>query len=122
MQVAFDGPDSDLAGHLGAGLHQQGTQDIHGGLHGARRSQHLGDEQVARPELDPDVFHPRHQPLVEDQRRVQAFLQRLPREDRRGGHIAFDHLLGQLREGCRSCKVSWRRVGADGQFSAACSR
>ena len=66
MDVALDGADHDLADRLGAGLREQGSQDLHSALHRVGGEQHFGNEQDAVAEVDADDPHALDERVVQD--------------------------------------------------------
>ena len=65
VDVALDGADHHLADRLDAGLGEQRAQDRHAGLHGVGGEEHLGHEQDAVAEVDPDDAHAFDERLVQ---------------------------------------------------------
>ena len=69
---------------------QFGSDDRHGGLQGARAEHQLRQEDLAGLELLPDDVRPAHQPVIQDDLRVQPGCQRLARGGFRGFRVAAD--------------------------------
>jgi hypothetical protein len=76
MDVALDRADHDLSDRFGTGLSNQRAQDDERALHGARRDQHLGNEEVAFLEPATDFLQRWDQRLEQDVHRIHAELQR----------------------------------------------
>ena len=66
VDVALHRADDDLADRLRTGLGEQRAQHGHAGLHRVGGQQHLGHEQDAIAEVDPDDAHALDERVVED--------------------------------------------------------
>ena len=64
VEIALDGADDDLPRRGPARTGEDGLQDFHRSLHGARREHDLRDVDLAVPELLSDLPHCRNEPLV----------------------------------------------------------
>ncbi len=98
MQVAFYSAQQNLSRQLHAAIGEQWAQDIHRSLHGARRTQHLGDKHVSGLKFHADMVHPGHQAVVEHLLCFLAFIERLHGQVFHDIQVAFDDSSRQFRQ------------------------
>ena len=90
MQVALDRADDHAPNRLDAARRQQRADDLHGGLHGARREQHLGHEVLFALEEAAHFVHGRHQVTGDDGERRHPCSEGGPRHGGRGLPVSLD--------------------------------
>ncbi len=80
VQITLDGADHDLAVRRHLSSEEQRLQEVDAGVHGPRCKEQLGQEDLVRAEALAHHVHPGHQPVIEDLRRRNTGINRLPGE------------------------------------------